>query len=671
MNLRLSGEVTEYVLAQVRNQPEIKGVIGVADHALTWRPSRRLSVRSMWSLWLVCLVLTPGALVLQHVTALRVGAVSSIHAAGLIAFLWILLAWLWPVRPLRNQILGLTIGLAFGVHLLTSVAIEGDLLVSARVALATVMQAGMTLAVYRWRVGDDNLTPHRPSDIVDLALSSIVGALVVIPLGPAPGLWLTSPAFELIWWTALSTAYVFVGSACIMLLIQRRPHAEAIPTRLRDVYFQLVVTGLCLGAVFTFDELPLTWIVMLPAIWAGLSLGPWSSAAFSLTGTLSVVIAMAIPAANRTSGTSEVTNALLLESLMAAFVFVVLLLSMVRDQRAHLAGEVVQRRQEAMDQAGLLGTVFESINEALVLLDPEGVVQRHNAAAVRILGREKLTTEPGRWLRRMAERPSFTYSFNRDGSEDGLRVLAVQLAPVQYAGSDSVVAIVRDVTTEQRRIEELASFAAVAAHDLKSPLAAVHGWIEVAEDALAGDPALAQEALQRGRHATDRMSREIEDWLTYNVAREGVVAPEPIALQPCLDAIAASYPGVDIVVRTPDTVMVDPTLLRHLLANLIGNAVKYTHPGEHPCITVRSCSDSDRGWVRLYVVDAGIGIPEGEETTIFEPFRRASTVQGTYEGSGLGLALCKRIVRRHGGLISAQRNEGPGTTITVTLPRAG
>jgi signal transduction histidine kinase len=304
-----------------------------------------------------------------------------------------------------------------------------------------------------------------------------------------------------------------------------------------------------------------------------------------------------------------------------------------------------------------------------VLMDTEGVVQLHNAAAVQILGREKLTAEPGRWLPRMSERASFTYSFNRDGSEDGIRILAVQLAPVQYAGSDSIVAIVRDVTTEQRRIEELASFAAVAAHDLKSPLAAVQGWIEVAEDALESDADLALEALERGRNATDRMSREIEDWLTYNVAREGVVQPESIALQPCLDAIISGYPGVDFVVRTPDTVMVDPTLLRHLLTNLIGNAVKYTPPGERPAITVRSFSGGDRGWVRLYVVDAGIGIPEGEETTIFEPFRRATSVVGTYEGSGLGLALCKRIVRRHGGLITAARNEGPGTTITVTLPR--
>lgn len=620
----------------------------------------------MWTLWLVCLALTPVALALQHLSSVRVGSISSIHADSLIAYLWILLAWLWPARSVRNQILGLTVGLALAVHLLTGVALDGDWLVSARVSATTLVQAGVTLTFYRWRIGDDNLTPHRPSDIVDLWLASVVGALVVIPLGPAPGVWLTSTSYELFWWTALSTAYVFVGSACIQLLVQRRPRTEAIPTRLMDVYVQLLVTGICLGVVFAFNDLPLTWIVMLPAIWAGLSLGPWTSAAYSLTGTLAVVMAQAIPGAD---GASDLSNILLLESLMAAFVFVVLLLSLVRDQRAHLAGEVIRRRQEALDQAGLLGTVFESINEALVLMDTEGVVQLHNAAAVQILGREKLTAEPGRWLRRMTERPTFTYSYNRDGTDDGLRILAVQLAPVQYAGSDSVVAIVRDVTTEQARIEELASFAAVAAHDLKSPLAAVQGWIEVAEDAIESDPVLAQEALQRGRHATDRMTREIEDWLTYNVAREGVVQPEPIALQPCLDAIAASHPDVDFTVRTPDTVMVDPTLLRHLLANLIGNAVKYTLPGERPSIAVRSFSGGDRGWVRLYVVDAGIGIPEGEETAIFEPFRRASTVQGTYEGSGLGLALCKRIVRRHGGLISAQRNEGPGTTITVTLPQ--
>ncbi len=640
------------------------------DIAMTWRPSRRLGTRAMWSLWLVCLVLTPVALALQHVTALQLDRVSSIRAGGLIAFLWLMLSWLWPDRTRRTSMVTLTLGLALVVHAVTGVVLGHAWVESSRIAAAVVTQAVITLAAYRWRIGDDNLTPHRPGDIVALAQASVLGAVAVIPLGPAPGLWVTSSTFDLFWWGVLSTAYMFVGGACALLLVQRRPRTEAIPTRLLDVYVQLVVTTASLGVVFSYNDLPLTWIVLLPAIWAGLTMGPWTSAAYSLTGTLAVIIAQTVPAAVRPLSDSELANILLLDSLMTAFVFVVLLLSLVRDQRAYLASEVVRRRQEAVDQAGLLGTVFESINEALVLMDGLGAVQLHNAAAVQILGREKLTTEPTRWLRRMQESPSFTYSYNRDGSEDGLRVLAVQLAKVTYAGSDSVVAIVRDVTSEQRRIEELASFAAVAAHDLKSPLAAVQGWLEVAEDVMEVDPKMAAEAMERGRHATDRMSAEIEDWLTYNVAREGVLQPEPVELQPVLDALVKSYPDVDFLVRTPDTVMADRTLLQHLLVNLVGNAVKYTLPGERPSVTIRSFSGGERGWVRLYVVDAGIGIPEGEETTVFEPFRRASTVRDTYEGSGLGLALCKRIVRRHGGMISAQRNEGPGTTITVTLPSA-
>ncbi len=618
-------------------------------------------------MWLVCLALTPGARALQSITSLQVGMISYFRVVSLVVFLWLVLAWLWPVRRLRNRILVVTGSLAFGVQVLTSVALDGDVSDATRLAAATVVQAGVTLACYRWRLGDDNLAPHRPSDIVDLMLSSIVGAAVVMPLGLAPGVWLTSPIFEILWWTALSASYVFVGSACIMLLVKRRPRTEAIPTQLLDVFVQLLAVGVCLAVVLIYDDLPLKWIVFLPAIWAGLSLGPWTSAAYSLTGTLAVIASQAIPALNDDYTAADMPNILLLDSLMASFVFVVLLLSLVRDQRSHLTGQVQGRRQEPVDQTGLLGAVFESINEALVLMDTEGVVRLHNGTAAEILGSAKLLTEPRVWLQRMTERPTFIYSFHPDGSESKQRVLAVRLAPVQYAGSDSVVAIVRDVTTEQRRIEELSSFAAVAAHDLKGPLAAVQGWMEVAQDALQGETGAAVEALQRGRHATNRMSREIEDWLAYNVAREGVVRPEPVALQPYLDLLAANYPDADFAIDTPDTVTVDPTLLRHLFVNLIENSVKYTQPGERPSIGIRSFSDSDRAWVVLYVVDAGIGIPEGEETEIFEPFRRASTVEA-YEGSGLGLALCKRIVLRHGGLITAQRHEGPGTTIMLSLP---
>ncbi len=622
----------------------------------------------MWSLWLMILVVMPVALLVQRITSLGLGSTTSIQVASLLTFLWLVIAWLWPRPADRDRMLALTAGAAVVVQALSGLALDQGWLTAVRVALATVIQAGVTLAYYRWRVGDDNLIPHRPSDIVDLLTASLIGALVVLPLGPAPEVNLTSPTFDLFWWVILSTAHVFVGGACVMLLVQRRPRDESIPTRLPYVYLQLVVVGVCLALVFTFDTLPLTWIVLLPAVWAGLSMGPWTAAAYSITATLTVVVAHAIPAAARPYGDSEVTNILLLDSLMAAFVFIALLLSLVRDQRAHLAEEVLRRRQEALAQAGLLGTVFESISDALVLMDPRGGVLLHNRAAEQVLGPEKLEIEPMIWLRRMADESSFTYAYQRDGAEDGIRTLSVQLAPVQYAGADGVVAVARDITIEQLRIDELASFAAVAAHDLKGPLVAVQGWLELAEDSLGTSIEEVRSALEHSRRATDRMSREIEDWLAYNVAREGVMRPEPVQLQAFVEAVVANHPDADFVVQTPDVVMMDPTLLRHLMLNLVGNAVKYAPVGERASVTVRSFSGGDRRWVRLYVVDAGIGIPPGEEEAVFEPFRRSPSVQGTYDGSGLGLALCKRIVRRHGGVISARGNDGPGTTVTVTLP---
>ncbi len=631
----------------------------------------------MWVLWLMSLGATGGAVVLQQHPALRVGQVTSVPLVGLMVFLALTLALLWPARARVRSMLAATLVVVVLVHVAASVALGEEWPDAVRTAGAAAVQGVVTLAVYRLRVGDNNLTPHRPRDLLDLLVASLIGALAAVPIGPLDqpllgsrllgGELLVRP-MDSLWWALISTSFVFVGAACAMLLVQRSPQTEAVPTRLLGVYVQLVATAVCLGLVFAFPDIPLTWLVLLPAISAGMTMGPWTSAGYGLTAWLAVLVAQAILASNGTHDASSLPGIVLLNVLMATFVFVVLLLSLLRDQRAHLATEVVERRQEAVDQAGLLSTVFESITEALVLVDRDGVVRLHNAAAREILGMEQVRTEPAKWLRLGEDRVAFTYSFSRDGSEDGVRVLAVHLAEVQYAGSAGVVAIVRDVTSEQQRIEELTRFAAVAAHDLKGPLAAVQGWIEVAEDALATDPQAALEALRHSHSASVRMSREIDDWLAYNVAREGVVTPEPMELQPIVETIAGTHPGADIAVHTPDRVLVDPTLLQHLMVNLVGNAVKYTHPGERASITVRSFAGGEPGWVRIYVVDSGIGIPEGEETAIFEPFHRASTVNGRYEGSGLGLALCKRIVRRHGGEISARRNHGPGTTIAVTLP---
>ncbi|WP_030485280.1 sensor histidine kinase [Nocardioides aequoreus] len=631
-----------------------------------WRPSRRLSVHALWALWTTCLLATPLTHVVQQAA---LPDVVILRLSSVVAFVWLVLVWVWATgRPGRLLRVAATALLWAALSVPTLLLVGLSLEQTARECAATLVQVVVALACYRWRIGDDNLAPHRPGDVAALFVSTLLGTVAATPLLPGGTAVLTGQAQSLsvASWLLTGASHTFIGAACLLLLVQRRPRAEAVPTRLPDVYLLLLATGAAVALEVSFPALSLSWLVLLPAVWAGLLMGPWATAAYSLVTAVTVLAATSAQVA---LGMRPLDLDLLLDNcLMAAFVLVALLLSQVRDQRAHLSHEVVRRRQEAVDQAGLLETLLDSIDEALVLVDPSGRVQLHNPAAARLLGDERLLSEPRKWLRGPGELPiRFSYTFHRGPGDDATRILAVQLAAVQYAGADGVVAVARDVTHEHRRIEELASFAAVAAHDLKSPLAAVQGWLEVAEEVVGTDHVRTRHAVRRGRSAARRMVAEIDDWLAYTVAREGELHPERVALEPVLHEIAASHQDADFRFEVEHVVLADRVLLRHLLSNLVGNAVKYTRAGERASVHVSSSLD-DSGWVRLLVVDAGIGIPAGEELAVFEPFRRASTVD-SYQGSGLGLALCKRIVRRHGGSISARRNDsGPGTEIAVTLP---
>jgi signal transduction histidine kinase len=113
-------------------------------------------------------------------------------------------------------------------------------------------------------------------------------------------------------------------------------------------------------------------------------------------------------------------------------------------------------------------------------------------------------------------------------------------------------------------------------------------------------------------------------------------------------------------------VLGDPVLVRQVLDNLIGNALKYVAPGEEPKISVHGCR-SDVRLVTIDVVDHGIGIPEEERERVFGEFHRAHFRD--YEGSGLGLSIVRRIVTRHGGTIVALPNPaGQGSVLRFTLP---
>ena len=107
--------------------------------------------------------------------------------------------------------------------------------------------------------------------------------------------------------------------------------------------------------------------------------------------------------------------------------------------------------------------------------------------------------------------------------------------------------------------------------------------------------------------------------------------------------------------------------MRQLFQNLIGNALKFHKPGEKPIVQVRSVSNTDSG-CQIVVEDNGIGFEEQYIDKIFAPFQRLHGRSSQYEGTGMGLAICKKIVERHGGQIEARSAPGQSATFTVTLP---
>ncbi|GAA3920755.1 hypothetical protein Aau02nite_35660 [Amorphoplanes auranticolor] len=226
----------------------------------------------------------------------------------------------------------------------------------------------------------------------------------------------------------------------------------------------------------------------------------------------------------------------------------------------------------------------------------------------------------------------------------------------------------------RQRETELVGFAGIVAHDLRSPLARITGYADfLREEAAAGLEPLHRDFLERLYGGAQRMQTLIDDLLDYATAENRTLNTTTVDLKALADDIAqerlseARQSDILIVVDPLPAVPGDATLLRQVLDNLIGNAVKYTAEGLQPYVRISSRPEGDA--VRIDVADRGIGIPEDQRDTVFTAFARATGSEG-YPGTGLGLAIVARIVERHGGRVGIDDNPGGGSRFWFTLPLA-
>ena len=226
----------------------------------------------------------------------------------------------------------------------------------------------------------------------------------------------------------------------------------------------------------------------------------------------------------------------------------------------------------------------------------------------------------------------------------------------------------------RRSNEELERFAYVASHDMRQPLRMVSSYLGLLERRMKGRiKEEEQEFLDFAVNGAKRLDAMIVDLLDYSrIGRQGP-EPEAVALDNVLvhalenleAAIADAGAKVSVSTGLPSIVGYDSELVR-LFQNLIGNAIKFQAPGRAPRVTVE-CRETTWEWV-IAIADNGIGIAPEDHHRLFAVFQRL-VGQQQYEGTGIGLAACRKIAEHHGGRIWVESSGGDGSTFFVTVPK--
>ncbi|HUE16491.1 MAG TPA: CHASE3 domain-containing protein [Planctomycetaceae bacterium] len=389
--------------------------------------------------------------------------------------------------------------------------------------------------------------------------------------------------------------------------------------------------------------------------------------------------------------------------LMALSVWLIL-----RDLAARARAEAEVRRQRAV-----LETVLASMGEGVAVADAQGRFQLFNPMARQLLGAGLDNVAPRDWSSRFALfLPDAVTSFPaedlplvralrgetcdnvemRAGDADVTdpRFLNATGRPI----SDDVgrfhggVVVFHDIT-EQKRAQaaltaqaemlkrsnrELEQFAYVASHDLKEPLRMVASYTTLLSEEFAGK--LGTEGDKYINYAVDgarRMQALIDDLLNFSrVGRTGGRI-QPVDLEKMAEIAVSNLEGsvlansAVVAIGKLPIVRGNPTLLSQLIQNLIANAIKFH--GDTPPVVGVSARRQDDEWV-ICVEDNGIGIAPEYRERVFELFQRLHG-RGKYEGTGIGLSICRKVVEQHGGRIWVESQLGRGSRFYFTLPAEG
>lgn len=571
--------------------------------------------------------------------------------------------------------------------------------------VVTVAQGVVTvgvLSVAHRRRGRGAAQLTRLPDVALLALGCAVGAVASAALRAAGlGLLPLLPFDEFALTAARNLSWSFgLGAAGLLLLREDRGGIRAPrglgPRWIVEGVLVTAATAWVFGLMFSEQPRALGFVLILAVLWTAIRTTPTVTVALALVlGVAGVAFTLARRSPFVASG-DAFEGAVLAQVFLVSVVLAGLVLAVGTEERQLAVERAERAEREARSRATLLTAVLEHIDEGISVITPDDRYSVRNPAALRLSGQ-------GGFLNPDADDPDSAVMLDEQGvplsvdqmpharalrsgtpvvreivrvrQSDRERTLEVTSVPLldQEDLLPVVVNTLRDITEAEAERDQLVSFAGVVAHDLKNPLTVIRGWSESLQEELAGegspDVATLRAMVARVVTASDSMRGFIDDLLGMTIARDRQLELEVLDLTAVAEEVAelrrTGETRPRITVQPGMRVTADRFLVRQLLDNLVGNAVKYVAPEVRPAVSVSAVEDD--GMVEVVVSDNGIGIPPDQRERVFQPLVRADGAS-SYAGTGLGLAICRRVVERHGGRIWVDRGAVQGTTFRFTLP---
>lgn len=659
---------------------------------------------AFWPIWVFAALMTSvfGVLAAHSTTY---GELPRLWLVTTVAFTWLTMSWTGGAIPRPTRRLGLTLlaQALIGFTAATMMGAEARYVLSTAIGVPTM--AVVTAVVTQLSRTALRITPHAPverasawrnawieewapatsKDLLALAAGAVASGVWSLAIGAVPRVGLSDlTTGETFQWMTHVLVVTVVGGAATLIIFATWTRADLRQPWVRITLLWLASAGLLVW-VHQTEAITMAWLQVVPSIFVALNCRIWVTALFSLLlGLVSVLLS---PSLNEVSAyPGPIPLGTVMDLLVGSLILVALTLGFIDRNRNQALDALAVERARTERHLEVMHTIFEAMQDGIIVVGPNLELRFHNRAAVELLGRE-FPTEPAApgngWTNHFGV-TSLEGEALRDDDllehqyvvvplAEGRRVIRQRVLMLSDLSSDGRMVVMADATDEHDRLHELSGFAGVVAHDLRAPLASSEGWLELAEEALASGAAeQATSLMGRARASNERMREVINGWLDYTVERQGTLVPIAFPLSAPVNNVVSDLAETGphrFTLDVPHHVVADLTTIRQVLANVIGNASKYSRPDETPRITVVS-TDTGDGWIRVDVVDHGIGIPPGQEERIFEEYQRGTHGSGVFEGFGLGLALCRRIVERHGGQISARTNEHGGATISFTLPGA-